>query len=120
MKNTERHPVVVTGDPSDPDQRQASGGQSSKMITSNLVSLIYLRLAASLHQSDVWIGEMDANLPKSSNRIETFVFPSKNMKEVGSVRRRPVLEPLYFKTRNKFGAYREIQPNRYVVQGRDR
>ena len=109
----------VRGHPSDTSRLRAlswlvpSGGLtvimflSSLSLSLSLSSLLSLTsLALSLHHTDVWIGEMDSRQPKPSNRIETFVFPTKkemyDIKDLGSSARQQVFEPLYFKFRNKF------------------
>ena len=111
-------------------ERRASCSVTASMIVSCL-SLLYLTTSTfCLHNSDVWLGQMDHRLPKSSNRIETFVFPTKkifNVREVGGSRREESLNPLYFKFRNKvtgeFATDRSLRiqpyPHRYGFQGKD-
>ena len=98
------------------------------MEVSHLVSLLYFTTpAVCLHNSDVWIEQMEPHQSKSSNRIETFAFPNKKMFNLeGSRKKELSLKPLYFKLRNKvtdLGKDRSLRihphPHRYVFQGNE-
>ena len=96
-------------------------------MVSYLASLLYFtRTVLCLHNSDAWMGQMVPHLPKSSNKIETFVFPSKqmfNVKDPESSRKKELFLPLYFKFRNKVvgdlakDRSLRIHPQRYIIPG---
>ena len=96
------------------------------MFQSYLVSLLFIiRTALCLHNSDVWLGQMNPHLSRSSNRIETFLFPNKkmfNVKDTGSSTSR---KKGFFKLRDQVAGNLSkdrslrIHPNRYVIQGNE-
>lgn len=80
--------------------------------TSIMINVFHLILMPvfihGLRVSDAWMSDIERLKPATSNRIETFVFPTKNM--IRDVMEYPSLrgdtdemsfEPLYFKFRHK-------------------
>ena len=82
-------------------------------------------LILGLRVSDAWVSDIERLKPATSNRIETFVFPTKNI--IREVMEYPSLrgntdemsfEPLYFKFRHKLNG--EVQESIPIPAGETR
>ena len=69
-----------------------------------------------LRVSDAWMSDIERLKPATSNRIETFIFPTKSMTQgvmeyPWGIADEKSFEPLYFKFRHKFnGKVHESNP----------